>query len=85
MTPSMTLRSMPQDGQVAQVPAGPGWGEAVPRAAVGEVKLHSLSLRDFNARLLIPREFFYLRAKSSEPGGARADHPRRVLRRDTSP
>jgi hypothetical protein len=84
MTPSMTLRSMLQDGHVAQVPAGAGWGEAVPRAAVGEVKRHSLSLRDFNARLLTPREFFHLRAKSSEPGDARADIPR-VLRRDTSP
>jgi hypothetical protein len=71
MTPSMTLRSMLQDGQVAQVPAGTGWGEA----AVGEVKRHSLSLRDFNARLPIPREFVHLRAKSSEPGDARADMP----------
>jgi hypothetical protein len=41
-------------------------------------------LCDFNARLLIPREFFHLRAESSEPGDARADIPR-VLRRDTSP
>jgi hypothetical protein len=60
---------MLHDGQVAQIPAGSGWGEAVPCAAVGEVKRHSF-LRNFQWGLLHPREFFHLRAESGEPDDA---------------
>jgi hypothetical protein len=58
MLPSITLRSMLQVGQVAQIPAGAGWAESVPCAAVGEVKRAFLSLRDFQWGLILPRKFF---------------------------
>lgn len=72
--PSMTLRSMLQDGHVAQIPAGSGWGEAVPCAAVGEVKRHSF-FTQFQRGLLLPREFFHLARNPASRTMRRADIP----------
>jgi hypothetical protein len=60
---------MLQDGQVAQIPAGSGWGEAVPCAAVGEVKRHSF-FTQLSMGAAAPGEFFHLRAESGEPDDA---------------